>query len=346
MLVFQDPRTALHDTGPGHPERPERLEAVQRALDALGLTPVAPDRYAWGDDAKVLDAARRVHSAHYVRRLEHACRSGARYIDAIDSAISRGSFDAALGAAACTLAAVDAVMRGDAAIAFSAMRPPGHHCERDRSMGFCLLNNAAVAAQHLIDAHGLSRIAIVDFDVHHGNGTQHIFEDRADVFYVSTHQHPSTLYPGTGYEWEVGTRGTPGYGYTLNIPLPPGSGHREALAAFDDRILPRLGEYRPEFLLVSAGFDTDRRDPLASLAWTTATFHDVSRRLARVSANCDCGRIVSILEGGYDTVALTEGVEAHLAAIRDELAAPLSRDNDRAASGGSATGDNGVDGRA
>lgn len=182
-------------------------------------------------------------------------------------------------------------------------------------MGFCFFNNIALAAERLIREHGLSRVAIVDFDVHHGNGTQHLFESRADVLYVSTHQHPATLYPGTGYEWERGRRGTPGEGFTINIPLRPGSGHGEAIQTYERDVIPALDQYRPEVLLISAGFDADERDPLASLRWRPETYEIITRRLVEI-ANIHCeGKIVTVLEGGYDTGALSEGLDRHLSAI-------------------------------
>lgn len=186
-------------------------------------------------------------------------------------------------------------------------------------MGFCFFNNAALAAERLIRTHGLARIAVVDFDVHHGNGTQHLFESRGDVLYISTHQHPATLYPGTGYEWERGTRGTPGEGCTLNIPLAPGSGHAEAIEAYERLARPALDRYRPEALVISAGFDADARDPLASLRWTPATYEAIGMLLADAAAELAGGRIVTVLEGGYDTGALKEGLDRHLSAIMSRI---------------------------
>lgn len=182
-------------------------------------------------------------------------------------------------------------------------------------MGFCLFNNVALAAEHLIRRYGLQRIAIVDFDVHHGNGTQHLFESRGDVYYVSLHEHPSTCYPGTGFEWERGTRGTPGEGRTLNVPLWAGTGDADAIKGCAELIVPELEAYRPEFVLISAGFDADARDPLADLRWTPRAYREITRTLAEVADRHAEGRIVSVLEGGYDLAALSEGVEAHLNAL-------------------------------
>ena len=315
MQVFQEPIAAAHDTGVHHPERPARLDAVANALLGLGLTPRSLSGSAWEEPDDVIAFVQRVHEDRYVRRFRRACESGRAYVDVVDCAISRGSFDAATASAACALAAADAVMAGPDSAAFSAMRPPGHHAEADRAMGFCFFNNIALAAERLIRHHGLSRVAIVDFDVHHGNGTQHIFDCRNDVLYISTHQHPATLYPGTGYEWERGTHGTPGEGFTINLPLRPGTGHTEALQAYDQVAIPVLDRYGPQALLISAGFDADERDPLASLNWRPETIASITQRLVEVSARHCGGKIVTVLEGGYDTGALCEGLDRHLSAI-------------------------------
>jgi len=269
-----------------------------------------------GRDGSFRTAVEAIHDPNYLRRLEEACRSGRPCIDAPDSRLGGlASLEAAVQAAAAALAAVDAVHAGPVRRAFVAMRPPGHHCERDRSMGFCLLANAAIAAAHALDRHGAQRVAIVDFDVHHGNGTQHIFEDRGDVLYVSVHQHPATLYPGTGHAWERGTRGTAGEGCTLNVPLDPGSGHDEAIRVLESAVLPALEAYAPGLLIVSAGFDADHRDPLGHLMWTARTYDAWTRALAATADRHAGGRLVSLLEGGYSLPALREDVAAHLAAL-------------------------------
>lgn len=211
------------------------------------------------------------------------------------------------------MAAVDAVMAGDLRRAFCAMRPPGHHAEFDRCMGFCLFNHIALAAERLRRTHNIERVAVVDFDVHHGNGTQHLFEERADVLFISMHEHPDYQYPGTGYAHETG-RGD-GAGYTLNIPLRPGSGHHEAVAAFEKQVLPALLDYQPGFLLVSAGFDADVADPLGHLDFTAETYRWMTGQLVTLAERCCDGRIVSLLEGGYDLDALGRDVSAHVAAM-------------------------------
>lgn len=319
MHVFYEDIAMQHDTGPEHPERPERLAAVREAVASLNLTMRTLAGTAWSDAGETIAFAGRLHDHGYISRFRRACEEGRRYIDTVDCAICAASFDAAAASAGCALAAADSIMAGSDPAAFSAMRPPGHHAEADRAMGFCFFNNAALAAERLIRTHGLARIAVVDFDVHHGNGTQHLFESRGDVLYISTHQHPATLYPGTGYEWERGTRGTPGEGCTLNIPLAPGSGHAEAIEAYERLARPALDRYRPEALVISAGFDADARDPLASLRWTPATYEAIGTLLANAAAELARGRIVTVLEGGYDTGALKEGLDRHLSAIMSRI---------------------------
>jgi acetoin utilization deacetylase AcuC-like enzyme len=253
-----------------------------------------------------------VHDPEYVNRLVHAFESGRRHLDP-DTPINDISCDAALLASGGLWAACEAVLDGQVDRAFCAVRPPGHHAERDHAMGFCLINHVAVAADALIRQRGLKRVAIVDFDVHHGNGTQHIFEERADVLFISIHEDPTHLYPGTGYAHEIG-RG-PGEGFTLNVPMAPHTGDQEWLAAFDEKIIPKLDAFKPEFLLVSAGFDAARGDPLAHIELSTEGFGEIARRLVAVADRHCRGRIVSTLEGGYDLHSLSRGVNAHLEAL-------------------------------
>jgi acetoin utilization deacetylase AcuC-like enzyme len=222
--------------------------------------------------------------------------------------MSSGSAEAALRAAGAAIAAVDGVMDGDFGNAFCAVRPPGHHAERSRSMGFCLLNNVAVGALHARVAHDLKRIAVVDFDVHHGNGTQDVFFADRDLFYASTHQLP--LYPGTGSPDESGIAGN-----VLNRPLRPGSGSVEFRAAYRDSVLPALEAFMPEFILISAGFDAHRADPLANLALSEEDFGWVTREICTVAARVCGGRVVSTLEGGYDLAALAASAAAHVQAL-------------------------------
>jgi acetoin utilization deacetylase AcuC-like enzyme len=251
-----------------------------------------------------------VHLAAHIETVRAACKRAPARLDP-DTGVSSGSWEAALLAAGSAIAACDTVITGRARAAFSACRPPGHHAEADRAMGFCLFNNVAVAARHLKKAHGLERVLIVDWDVHHGNGTQHIFEADDTVFYFSTHQLP--LYPGTGREHERGCG--PGIGFTLNVPLPAGTGDAEYLRIYEDVLKPAIDRFRPQAILISAGFDAHRDDPLAAMAITEEGYAGMSYILREAAEeHCD-GRIVSLLEGGYNLAALAASVEAHLVAL-------------------------------
>jgi acetoin utilization deacetylase AcuC-like enzyme len=293
-----------HDTGPGHPERPDRLRAITKRLRESGLEKqLAVIPFKPAED----DPIQRIHEQRYIDRLRDACLAHRPFIDAMDSAICPESEWVARLAVGGVLAAADAMMSGDAANAFCAVRPPGHHAERDRSMGFCLYANVAICAQHLIDHHGVERVAVVDFDVHHGNGTQHIFEDRADVLFISLHEDPRALYPGTGFAYERG-RGH-GEGFTLNIPMRPGLGDAAYREAFDEQVLPKLSDYRPRMLLVSAGFDAAEADPLAHMNVSADGFAWMSRALVGAAREHCGGRLIACLEGGYDLGALADGVE-------------------------------------
>lgn len=299
-----------HDTGPGHPERPGRIDAIRVALERRGLA----DRLE-RIEVKRADMERvvRVHSAQYVMRLEAACRQGASFMDCGDSAICPESYEIALLAAGAVTEAARRIGRGELTRAFCAVRPPGHHCEYDESMGFCLLNNVAIAARTLQDEFGVERVAILDWDVHHGNGTQHLFESDANVLFISLHGHPKHLYPGTGYESEIGHG--PGRGYTLNIPLMPGAGDGEYRAAFDEKVLPRLASFSPEVLIISAGFDAHEEDPLAEMLVTDGGFQRMTREaIAIANERCE-GRILSVLEGGYHLDALGRCVADHVEAL-------------------------------
>ena len=303
--LVMDPRFEDHDTGPGHSERPERLRRVRAAVDDAGLAErtrcIAPCRA--GDDWLV-----RVHDADYIRHVHEACASGRHLLDAMDTAVCPESAEIARLAAGSLVALCEEVAGGRLARGFAALRPPGHHAERDLAMGFCLFNNVAVAARHLRAAHGMDRVLVVDWDVHHGNGTQHIFEDDPTVFYFSLHQYP--LYPGTGAADEVGTG--EGRGATLNCPLLPGSGDAEFLAALRDALVPAVTRFRPDFVLVSAGFDAHARDPLANLEVSTESFAEATRIVRAIADEHAGGRLVSVLEGGYDLEATADSVVTHL----------------------------------
>jgi acetoin utilization deacetylase AcuC-like enzyme len=315
-----------HDNGPGHPERPARLRAIRDRLERAGLLGSGPG--AGGPRARPetgagpgrlleieprpcpLEAIERVHARRHIEAMREACRRAPLRLDP-DTAVSEGSWDAALLSAGAALEACDAVMTGRAGAAFACTRPPGHHAEAERAMGFCMFNNVAIAAAHLKARHGLARVLIVDWDVHHGNGTQHLFEDDPAVFYFSTHQHP--FYPGTGAAAERG-RGR-GAGATLNVPLPAGTGDEGYLRVFRETLRPEIDRFRPEFILISAGFDAHRADPLAGMSLTEAGYAEMTRLVKDAAAACCGGRIVSLLEGGYDLEALAASVEAHLLAL-------------------------------
>lgn len=294
-----------HDAGAGHPERPDRLRAVLRALDG-NLIPGIQRENAPRATPDQLSA---VHDAAYVSQiLAIAVPAGDLAALDPDTILSGGSIEAALRAAGAVIRAVDLVMEGRADAVFAAVRPPGHHAEPGRAMGFCLFNNVAVAAHHARTRWGLRRIAVADFDVHHGNGTQAAFWDDADLFLASSHQSP--CYPGTGSQAECGASGN-----IANAPLAPGTGSKEFRAAWRNTLLPALDAFAPELLLVSAGFDAHKADPLAQLrletedyAWITAELVGIARRHCR-------GRIVSTLEGGYDLTALADAAVAHLRAL-------------------------------
>jgi len=307
-FVWHD-RCLLHDNGPGHPERPKRLTAIRDGLERSGtlarLLSITPE-------AAPLEALARVHDESYVEALERVCARAPVRLDP-DTGVSEGSWAAALLSAGGGLAAVDAVMEGRARSAFVCTRPPGHHAERDRAMGFCLFNNIAVAARHAQDRHGVTRVAIIDWDVHHGNGTQHIFDADDTVLYISTHQWP--FYPGTGARGERG-RG-PGLGATINLPLAAGSGDDEYERLFETVVLPAIESFEPGLLLISAGFDAHEADPLAGMALTTEGYATLTTLLRDAARTLCEGRIVSLLEGGYDLDALAASVEAHLRVLME-----------------------------
>ncbi len=292
-----------HDPGPTHPERPERLKAVLAALDQPEFARLARREAPLAQ----IEQIARVHSRPYIDHVLRAVpSSGHRGLDP-DTIISPGSGEAALRAAGALAAAVDAVVTGEARNAFCAVRPPGHHAEAAQAMGFCLFNNVAVGAGQARKVHGLARVAVVDFDVHHGNGTQHMFEGDGDLFYASTHQWP--LYPGTGAAEETGV------GNIVNVPLAPMSGSREFRAAMTDTVLPALARFHPDLLLISAGFDAHADDPLASLRLVEPDYEWATRALMAVADDCCGGRVISALEGGYDLEALAASACAHVRAL-------------------------------
>jgi len=293
------PSFLLHEMGAYHPECPERLTAINDRMIASGI-----DAYLahYTAPAATRDQLARVHATSYIDSIEAAVpESGLHFIDP-DTALNPHSLTAARHAAGAVVLAVDLVMRGECSTAFCAVRPPGHHAERRRAMGFCLFNSVAVGAAHALDAHGLKRVAIIDFDVHHGNGTEDIFSDDERVLMVSTFQHP--LYPYCGTDLPAANM--------VNVPLAEGSGGDAFRTAVLDRWLPALEVHRPQMILISAGFDAHREDPLAGLRFTEADFAWVTRELVAVAARHAEGRIVSTLEGGYALSALGRSATEHV----------------------------------
>ncbi len=296
-----------HKTGDGHPEKPERLTAIVGRLkknglwDQLVLIAPAPAGEEW---------ITAVHSPEHLAKIRKACATAGEdtYVDSSDTPVSRDSCDAALHAAGGVLAAVDAVMEGKVHSAFCAVRPPGHHALKDRAMGFCLLNNVAIAARYVQKKHKLAKVLIVDWDVHHGNGTQDAFDDDPTVFYFSAHRHP--FYPRTGTAGERG-RGKAA-GTKLNVPLPAGSTDADYRRAFADKLVPAAREFKPDFVLLSAGFDAHRDDPLGGMKLTAEGYAELTRIVRQIAEDHCRGRLVAVLEGGYGLEGLAASVEAHL----------------------------------
>lgn len=287
-----------HVTPTGHPERVARLEHVLHALEPLDLRRVTAPLAAEDD-------LLRIHPAGYIADIRDARpEEGFTQIDG-DTFLSPGSVDAAFRAAGAVVRAVDMVLGGEVQNAFCAIRPPGHHAERETAMGFCLFGNAALAAKHALDHHGLNRVAVVDFDVHHGNGTQDLLWDEARALLITSQQMP--LWPGSGRPDEDGA-----HGQILNIPLAPGTGGAEMRAAYTAQAFPRLRAFKPELIIISAGFDAHQDDPLANLNWSTADFAWLTAEICTLAQELCQGRIVSTLEGGYDLNALAAATRAHV----------------------------------
>ncbi len=303
---FAHPDCLRHVTPPGHPERAERLDAIAAALSGPAFTPLDRREAPLAAASDIL----RCHPRDYLDRVQDAVPAdGWVSLDA-DTHLSPGSLDAAMRAAGGNVAAVDAVLSGQVANAFVGCRPPGHHAERETAMGFCIFGNVSIAAKHALDAHGLSRVAVVDFDVHHGNGTQDLLWGEARTLFASSHQMP--LYPGTGHPHERGAHDN-----VLNVPLAPMTGGAEMRHAYENEILPALDDFAPQLVLISAGFDAHAADPLANLNWIEEDFAWLTHAICDVADAHAGGRVVSTLEGGYDLTALGASVAAHVQVLME-----------------------------
>lgn len=301
IALIQDKRYLDHLTGLMHPERPERLESIHQMLDESGLvkkTISLEPREATKEEIAL------VHTLELISEVERTNERDSTYLDP-DTHASRHSWEAAKLAAGGLLIGIDQLIEGKVDEVFAFPRPPGHHAERDHAMGFCLFNNVAIAAEYAIQKKKMKKIVIFDFDVHHGNGTQHIFEKRADVFYLSTHQYP--FYPGTGAADEIGMG--VGEGYTLNIPMSAGCGDSDYAKAIEERIVPAIVQYQPDLLILSAGFDAHQRDPLGGMEVSNQGFRMIAEKIESIRKKLSKIPILYALEGGYDLKGLSESVK-------------------------------------
>ncbi|MGB6013014.1 MAG: histone deacetylase, partial [Desulfobacterales bacterium] len=289
-----DERYLLHDTGPNHPESPERLKAIYQGIKQAGLLPNLTLIQAMPADLKWIET---VHSKNYINRFEAACRSGNSTFDTPDNQMCAETFETALLAVGGVIDSVRQVMTGQIDNAFCAVRPPGHHAEREFAMGFCYFNNVAIAARYLQAKWDIQRVGIVDFDAHHGNGTQHIFEEDPTVFYYSIHQHPTFAFPGTGRVFETGEG--EGFGTTRNYPVLPGHGDKEYQGLVERDLMPVMEAFSPEVILVSAGFDAHVDDDMSDIQISTGGYSRIMQRIVALAEHCSNGRLISVLEGGY-----------------------------------------------
>lgn len=299
-----DPVAKKHQPGQGHPESVERFDAALKAVADLKVSLIDPRR-ATEDEIAL------VHSRRYVRTAKGEIEHGFGELSTGDTHVGPQSFDAALHATGAVLNAVDLVAHGEARNAFCIVRPPGHHATPDRGMGFCIFNSIAVAARYAQVRHGVKRVLILDWDVHHGNGTQDIFYADGSVLFFSTHQYP--WYPGTGSAGEIGY--AEGEGKTINCPFPAGAGRNEILGAFQNRLIPAADEFQPELILISAGFDSRIDDPLGQFRLTDPDFADLTEVVLEIAEKHAAGRVISVLEGGYNLTGLTSSVRAHVRAL-------------------------------
>lgn len=300
-----DPIYLQHQTPKGFPESPQRLLSIVKKLEKekligylLNLS-YSPNTLEW---------ITTVHKREYIERVKTICQQNVGYVDSPDVPVSGKSYDTAVAAVGGVLAAVDAVMKGKVRNAFCALRPPGHHALKDKAMGFCVFNNVAVAARYIQKKYKLAKVLIVDWDVHHGNGTQAAFYDDSTVFYFSVHQYP--FYPGTGAASEKGTR--KGLNFTLNVPLPAGCGDAEYQKVFEEKLKPAALDFKPDFILISSGFDAQVNDPIGGMKVTPEGFTSLTRIVMDIARKCCSGRIVSALEGGYNLEQLAASTAAHI----------------------------------
>jgi acetoin utilization deacetylase AcuC-like enzyme len=310
--LVTDPVSRAHDTGDGHPECAARYDAVLNALKASGADDkmlTLPVRAATDEELA------RCHTREYIATARRDIEAGRDTLSTGDTQVSARSLEAALKASGAALNAVDAVVNGTAANAFCVARPPGHHATPERGMGFCVFNNVAVAARYAQTKHKIGKVLIADWDVHHGNGTQDIFYDDGSVFFLSTHQSP--WYPGTGRADETGTG--KGLGATLNFPFPASSGRKEIYGAFEAKLLPAMEKFKPEFVFISAGFDSRENDPLGKFTLNDEDFADLTRLMKKIAKDHANGRLVSVLEGGYNLDGLGKASAAHVAALMEPI---------------------------
>lgn len=305
--IVRDPLFKKHMNGPGFLESPDRLDAADAAIDQFSvdsMLSVLQPRDASSGELEL------VHSTAYIESIEKTRHSQFTWLDR-ETTANEYSYAASIRAAGGAIESVDAVLSGEFANAFALVRPPGHHAESDTAMGFCIFNNAAIGAEYALLTHGLKRVAIVDWDVHHGNGTMHCFYDRPDILFLSIHQFP--LYPGTGWIYDTGTEG--GKGYSINVPLPGGQRDADYFGVFTRLLIPLIRTYKPELILVSCGFDAHTNDPLAGMGLSSEMFGDMTEMLRQTALEICDGRLVVVLEGGYDLDAIREGTSHVLASL-------------------------------
>lgn len=308
VIVFSDPATLAHEPSADHPESPRRMTALAPLIEELTRARVV----AGGARRPASeDAVRRVHATSYIALVENEIAARRRTLSTGDTELSAGSLGAAMAAVGAVVGAVDTVVSGRSRRAFCAIRPPGHHASSDRGMGFCLFNNIAIGARHAQATHGIERVLIADWDVHHGNGTQAIFEADGSVLFFDTHQHP--WYPGTGAREEVGTGRA--RGLIVNRPFPAGSGRAQILSAFRDELVPAAERFKPQLVMISAGFDSRAGDPLGQFRLSDEDYADLTRVVVDIARAHAGGRVVSVLEGGYSLSGLTAAVRSHVRAL-------------------------------